>query len=79
MRISADTMSDFREYPDKIGIDVNTRIIRVILTYLSCTLIDSQINISHKLATENGSQRDRSHIHVLANELIGKSSLQLPS
>ena len=27
MRISADTMSDFREYPDKIGIDVNTRII----------------------------------------------------
>jgi len=27
MRISADTMSDFREYLDKIGIDVNTRII----------------------------------------------------
>jgi len=76
MRISADTMSDFREYPDKIGIDVNTGII---LTYLPCTLIDSPINISHKLATENGSQRDSSHIHVLANELIGKSSLQLPS
>ena len=79
MRISADTMSDFREYPDKIGIDVNTRIImsNIDLFILYAYRVTNQF--SHKLATENGSQRDRSHIHVLANELIGKSSLQLPS
>jgi len=79
MRISADTMSDFREYLDKIGIDVNTGIImsNIDLSILYAYRLTNQY--SHKLATENGSQRGCSHIQVLANELIGKSSLQLPS